>query len=178
MLFLKDCSTETGYIMDITSLQSELNAKLSQQRFGFNKLLLRTEMKILRAGKLSTLFGAFKNIGAKLKIWITFSLEVNRTIGPSTPWVLGGQLVWTPQPSKVGQFSGNIKNAEICRIFTYAKNLFLAHFFEMFSIEDRFRYFHETNRKWQEAEPKYLNLLLSLSNLNSGLNLPKIFDNF
>ena len=32
------------------------------------------------------------------------------------------------------------------------------------------------NFQWQEVEPKYLNPLLSYLNLNSGLNLPEIFD--
>ena len=46
-----------------------------------------------------------------------------------TPWVSVGQVVWTPQPSKVGQFSEKFKNAEKCTFFTSAKNLFMAHFF-------------------------------------------------
>ena len=46
-----------------------------------------------------------------------------------TPWVSVGQVVWTPQPSKVGQLSEKFKNAEKCTFFTSAKNLFMAHFF-------------------------------------------------
>ena len=40
-----------------------------------------------------------------------------------------GHMVWTPQPSKVGQFSEKFKKAEKSTFFTSAKNLFLAPFF-------------------------------------------------
>jgi len=40
-----------------------------------------------------------------------------------------GEVAWTPQPSKFGQFNEKSRKAEKCTFFTSAKNLFLAHFF-------------------------------------------------
>ena len=45
------------------------------------------------------------------------------------PLMSEGQVVWTPQPCKVGHISKINWNAKKCTFFTSTKNLFLAHFF-------------------------------------------------
>jgi len=94
-------------------------------------------------------------------------------------------VVWTPQPSKVEQFSEKFKKAEKCTFFTSAKNLFMAHFFSKCynSMTDKDISMKPTanGHKFPKfsmagSRAKISEFTFEFFILNSRLNLPRNFD--
>ena len=67
-------------------------------------------------------------------------------------------MVWTPQPSKVGQFSEKFKKAEKCTFFTSAKTCLWHTFFQNAIIQIHIKIFQEPTNIFTE-EQQFFNMV-------------------
>ena len=118
---------------------------------------IKTESKILRAGKLSPLFHEvivttlirhrFKNLGARWKIWILSFHWYPRCLRRSSILASG---------TKLGIFPKKIQNAEKLYFSTSTENLskhiMKCKMLSFFICQDRIRYFHVTTCKWYKNQ--------------------------